>query len=100
MASAAAGSRAGSPPSPTIAVRLIDKAFVSYSHAADGTLAPALQSSLQRFARPWNQLRVMRVFVDTASLSANPRLWPATIRESEYYLHLPARLTLCSILSV
>ena len=28
-------------------------AFMSYSHAADGMLAPALQSALHRFAKPW-----------------------------------------------
>jgi len=28
-------------------------AFVSYSHAADGRLAPAVQTGLQRLARPW-----------------------------------------------
>ncbi len=27
--------------------------FISYSHAADGLLAPRLQSALQRFAKPW-----------------------------------------------
>jgi len=29
------------------------KGFISYSHAADDRLAPALQSGLQRFAKPW-----------------------------------------------
>ena len=48
------------------------KAFLSYSHAADGKLAPALQSALQRFARPWYQLRAMRVFRDKTSLAATP----------------------------
>ena len=50
-------------------------AFISYSHAADGLLAPRLQSGLQRFAKPWWKRRAMRVFRDEASLAANPDLW-------------------------
>lgn len=58
-------------------------AFISYSHAADNTLAPALRNALQRFATPWrvfrwtNPTRLLRIFQDQASLSANPKLWPA-----------------------
>jgi WD40 repeat protein len=57
-------------------------AFVSYSHAADGQLAPSLRNGLQRFATPWrvfrwrNPVRALRIFQDQASLSANPALWP------------------------
>lgn len=29
------------------------QAFISYSHAVDGELAPALQRALQGFAKPW-----------------------------------------------
>jgi WD40 repeat protein len=50
-------------------------AFVSYSHAVDGRLAPALQGALQRFSKPWYRLRALRVFRDNASLAANPGLW-------------------------
>ena len=50
-------------------------AFISYSHAVDGALAPALQHGLQRFAKPWYRARALRVFRDEASLSANPGLW-------------------------
>ena len=35
-------------------------AFISYSHAADGRLAPALQRALHRFAKPWYQVRARR----------------------------------------
>ncbi|HSM43773.1 MAG TPA: TIR domain-containing protein, partial [Acidimicrobiia bacterium] len=49
--------------------------FISYSHAADGLLAPRLQSALQRFAKPWWKRRALRVFRDESSLSANPHLW-------------------------
>lgn len=67
------------------------KAFISYSHAADGKLAPAVQSALHRFAKPWYRLRAMRVFRDKTSLSANPALWPSiekALNESEYFLLL------------
>jgi hypothetical protein len=61
-------------------------AFISYSHAADGQLAPALRNGLQRFATPWrvfrwrNPVRALRIFQDQASLSANPALWPTIER--------------------
>ena len=56
-------------------------AFISYSHAVDGRLAPALQGALHRFAKPWYRLRALRVFRDDASLSANPHLW-SSIQEA------------------
>jgi hypothetical protein len=52
-------------------------AFISYSRALDGRLAPALQTALHRFTKPWYRLRALRVFRDDASLSANPGLWPS-----------------------
>lgn len=67
------------------------KAFISYSHAADGKLAPALQSALHRFAKPWYRLRAMRVFRDKTSLAMTPELWPSiekALAESEYFLLL------------
>src|SRR5829696_7520070 len=51
-------------------------AFISYSHAADGKLAPALQAALQRFAKPWYHRRALRIFRDQTSLAATPELWP------------------------
>ena len=54
--------------------RLYD-AFLSYSHAADGRLAPAVQRGLQRLTRPWYRRPALRVFRDQASLAANPDLW-------------------------
>ncbi|HEX8865782.1 MAG TPA: TIR domain-containing protein, partial [Lentzea sp.] len=50
-------------------------AFISYSRALDGKLAPALRRGVQRFAKPWNRLPSSKVFLDDASLSANPGLW-------------------------
>ena len=54
-------------------------AFISYSHAVDGKLAPAIQSGLHRFAKPWYRLRALRVFRDETSLSATPELWPSIV---------------------
>jgi len=56
-------------------------AFISYSHSTGKRLAPAIQSSLARFARPWNRLHTMRVFRDETNLAVNPALW-SSIRES------------------
>jgi WD40 repeat protein len=56
-------------------------AFVSYSHAADNELAPVLQKHLQSFAKPFWQLRSLRVFRDDTTLTLTPHLWP-TIRDS------------------
>jgi WD40 repeat protein len=50
-------------------------AFISYSHAADGRLAPKVQSGLHRFAKPLLRLRALHVFRDQTSLSATPELW-------------------------
>ena len=70
---------------------MIYQAFISYSHAADGRLAPALQSALHRFAKPWYRLRAIRVFRDKTTLAATPTLWPSIERalgQSDYFLLL------------
>ena len=66
-------------------------AFISYSHAVDGKLAPSLQGALHRFAKPWYRLRAVRVFRDEASLSANPGLWSsieAALAASQFFILL------------
>ena len=66
-------------------------AFISYSHAADGRLAPALQSGLQRFAKPWYRLRALHIFRDQTNLSVNPSLWSsiqAALDQSEWFIVL------------
>ena len=50
-------------------------AFISYSHVADGDLAPALRRGLHQLGKPWYRTRAAKVFVDNASLSTNPALW-------------------------
>ncbi len=67
------------------------KAFISYSHAVDGALAPALQRALYLFNKPWYRRRAIRVFRDRTTLSATPALWQAienALNESEYFLLL------------
>jgi len=63
--------------------------FLSYSHAADGSLAPTVQSALHRFARPWYRLRSVWIFRDKTGLAVTPSLW-GTIEKalavSEYFL--------------
>ncbi|MGI9051982.1 MAG: hypothetical protein ACR2HQ_04935 [Ilumatobacteraceae bacterium] len=54
-------------------------AFISYSHAADGQLAPRLQDGIQRFARPWWKRRALAIFRDQTGLAANPNLWRSIV---------------------
>jgi hypothetical protein len=63
--------------------------FLSYSHAADSKLAPAVQSALHRFARPWYRLRSVWIFRDKTGLAVTPSLWGTiekALSESEYFL--------------
>jgi DNA-binding beta-propeller fold protein YncE len=50
-------------------------AFISYSHRLDAAIAARLQAGLQHFAKPWYQVRALRVFRDQTSLAASPHLW-------------------------
>lgn len=64
-------------------------AFISYSHAADGQLAPAVQRCLHRLAKPWYRPRALWVFRDEVSLSASPDLWTTietALRETRYFI--------------
>src|SRR5215471_13707226 len=74
-----------------MALAVLYRAFISYSHAADGKLAPALQSALHRFARPWYKLRALRVFRDNTNLSISPGLWSSieqALGQSDYFVLL------------
>ena len=67
------------------------KAFISYSHAADGKLAPALQRALHRIAKPWYRLRTMRVFRDQTNLATSPGLWTSiefALKDAEFFVYL------------
>ena len=66
-------------------------AFISYSHAADGRLAPSLQSGLHRLGKKWYKIRALRVFRDQTNLSASPHLWGSieqALSDSEWFLLL------------
>jgi WD40 repeat protein len=63
--------------------------FISYSHAADGRLAPAVQRGLHRLARPWNRRRALWIFRDQTGLSVTPALWSSIQRaldSSDYFV--------------
>jgi len=49
--------------------------FISYSHAADGRLAPAVQRGLHRLAKPWHRRRALWIFRDQTGLAVTPTLW-------------------------
>ncbi|HET9517318.1 MAG TPA: TIR domain-containing protein, partial [Actinoplanes sp.] len=65
--------------------------FISYSHAADGRLAPAIQRGLHRLAKPWHRRRALWVFRDQTGLSVTPGLWTSiqdALDKSEYFVLL------------
>lgn len=69
-------------------------AFLSYSHADDGRLAPAVQRGLHQLAKPWYKIRALRVFRDQLSLSANPDLWAtitAALVDSRFFILMASR---------
>src|SRR5208337_360501 len=64
-------------------------AFISYSHAADGKLAAAVQHGLHRFAKPLFKLRAIRVFRDQSTLAMTLQLWPEiekALRSSRFFI--------------
>ncbi|HPU40562.1 MAG TPA: TIR domain-containing protein, partial [Microthrixaceae bacterium] len=66
-------------------------AFISYSHAADGRLAPEIQRGLQRLAKGTFQRRALSVFRDETGLSTNPHLWgsiEAALDHSKWFVLL------------
>jgi type II secretory pathway pseudopilin PulG len=65
--------------------------FVSYSHDADGRLAPALQVALQQLAKPFFKLRALHIFLDKTGLPLTPALWPKiqeVLSQSQYFVLL------------
>lgn len=69
-------------------------AFLSYSHAADGALAPSMQTALERVSRPWYRLRSLRVFRDATNLSLNPHLWTSiqsNLEQSKWLILLASK---------
>ena len=75
-------------------------AFISYSHAADGRIAPAVERGLQRLAKPWNRLRAVSVFRDESDLALTPRLWTTistALDGSRYFILLACPESAASI---
>lgn len=65
--------------------------FISYSHAVDGKLAPALQQALHALAKPWYRIRALHIFRDETSLAANPALWSSiekALASSKWFIYL------------
>jgi WD40 repeat protein len=66
-------------------------AFISYARVASSALALDLQNGMERFAKPWNKLRAVRIFRDDASMSANTALWSTiqrALERSEWFVLL------------
>lgn len=55
-------------------------AFVSYSHPANGKLAPAIRRGLQQLTKPWYRRRALTVFLDRTGLEVTPGLWSTIVR--------------------
>ncbi len=51
------------------------QAFISYNHAADGRVAPAVQTALRRFGKAWYSPASIDVFRDETGLGLTPDLW-------------------------
>ena len=65
--------------------------FLSYSHAADGRLAPAVQRGLHRLAKPWHRRRALWIFRDQTGLAVTPKLWTSiqdALDTSDYFVLL------------
>ncbi len=63
--------------------------FISYSHAADGRVAPAVQRGLQSLAKPWHRRRALWIFRDQTGLAVTPALWSSikqALDSSEYFV--------------
>jgi WD40 repeat protein len=78
---------------------LSHKAFISYSHQSDGVLAPAIQSALHKFAKPWYRMRALSVFLDKTSLAASAALGPSiekALGEAEWLLLVASPLSASS----
>ena len=66
-------------------------AFISYSHAADGHLAPAVQTGLERLTKSWWKRRALRVFRDETGLGVDPHMWRSiqqALDESSWFVLL------------
>src|SRR5689334_5396775 len=66
-------------------------AFISYSHAADGQLAPALEAAVRTFGKAWYRQYAVRTFRDQSGLAVTPALWEsirAAMDDSRFFILL------------
>lgn len=56
------------------------KAFISYHRESEDELAVALKKALQKFAKPWNRTRALRVYRDAANQNLTPDLFDSLKR--------------------
>ncbi len=69
------------------------KAFISYSHAADGEFADALHDAMEKLAKPWNRRRARQVVLDRTAMAAGSSLGDtinAKLADSEWLVLLAA----------
>lgn len=51
-------------------------AFITYSHADCGNIAPSIQKALENIGKPWYKIkRNLTIFRDETNLAASPTLW-------------------------
>ena len=66
-------------------------AFISYSHAADGRLAPSLQVGLARLATSRFSRRGLKTFRDETGIGADARMWnsiQSALDQSDWFVLL------------
>jgi len=67
-------------------------AFISYTHADCGRVAPEIQKGIENIAKPWWKIgRFRNVYRDTTNLAVNPHLWDTitkALSASEYLVLL------------
>lgn len=74
-------------------------AFISYSHAADQTLARELERALEHFAKPWYRRRALDIFRDEGNLNLSSHLQGSLVRaldRSRFVIHLASRAAAAS----
>ncbi len=75
-------------------------AFISYSHADCGHIAPIIQKGIENIGKPWYRLkRNLNVFRDETNLTASPGLWPAietALVQSRYFILLASPIAASS----
>lgn len=76
-------------------------AFISYTHADCGKIAPEIQKGIENIAKPWWKIgRFRNVYRDVTNLSANPHLWNTiteALKLSDYLVLLASPTSKASV---